>query len=91
MGRKARQLLDRMRASKSGWSRNDLVALYTGYGFIVSHGSSHDIVKHPQFPALRATLPRHDDLAKAYVAHAIALIDRLESLQAGGPDAPGVD
>ena len=48
-------------------------------------------IRAAQFPALRATLPRHDDLAKAYVAQAIELIDRLEDLQAGGPDAPGVD
>lgn len=88
MPRKASQLLDRMRASKAGWSRKDLASLYIGYGFVITHGASHDIVKHPRFPALRATLPRHDKLAKAYVTLAVALVDRLQELEAGGTNGP---
>jgi hypothetical protein len=80
-----------MRASKSGWPRDDLETLYIGYGFVVSHGSSDDKVKHPQFPALRAKLARHRDLAKSYVTYAIALIEKLEELKAGGPDVARVD
>jgi hypothetical protein len=79
-----------MRASKAGWSRDDLVTLYEGFGFTIRYGSSHDIVKHPEYPALRATLPRHDDLAKAYVDQAIKLIERLKQLQGGGSDARSV-
>jgi hypothetical protein len=86
MSRKAQNLLERMRASKAGWSRADLDALYRGYGFTITHGSSHDIVKHPKFPVLRATLPRHKELAKAYVDEAIKLIDQLERLQSRGSD-----
>jgi hypothetical protein len=71
-----------MRRSKSGWKRTDLDELYSGFGFDITHGAHHDIVKHPEFPQIgRATLPRHRYVNKAYVQHAIELIDRLEELQ----------
>jgi len=60
----------------------DLDCLYQGFGFIISAGSKHDIVKHPNYPALRTTLPRHAFLAKGYVETAIDLIDRLLELEA---------
>jgi hypothetical protein len=77
---KARKLLERMRQSAANWTRNDLDKLYEGFGFEIRHGSKHDIVKHPDYPQLRATLPRHTTLAKAYVRTAVKLIDELESL-----------
>ena len=86
MSRKAEKLLERMRASKAGWSRNEVAALYEQYGFAIRQGSSHDIVSHPEYPELRATLPRHDELAKAYVVHAVRLITRLKELRSGGAD-----
>jgi len=81
MPSKAKKLLEQMRNSKSNWKRADLDRLYEGFGFVISHGGSHDIVKHPDFPQLRATLPRHRDLAKGYVEFAVKLIDRLLELQ----------
>lgn len=81
MTSKAQKLLERMKQSKAGWKRRDLDRLYTGFGFIISHGSNHDIVKHPDFPNLRTTLPRHDFLAKGYVEYAIKLIEMLIELQ----------
>lgn len=81
MPSKAEKLLERMRKSKTGWKRKDLDNLYTGFGFIIIHGGSHDIVKHPDYPQLRSTLPRHRDLAKGYVEYAIKLIDTLIGLQ----------
>ncbi len=81
MASKAEKLLERMRNSKSNWKRADLDKLYEGFGFIISHGASHDIVKHPAFPHVRATLPRHRELAKGYVEFAVKLIDRLLELQ----------
>jgi len=77
MTSKAQKLLERMRQSKANWKRDDLDRLYEGFGFIISHGKSHDIVKHPDFPELRATLPRHNYLAKGYVEYAVKLIDKL--------------
>ncbi|MEK7324209.1 MAG: hypothetical protein AAB217_03000, partial [Chloroflexota bacterium] len=73
--------LERMRQSKADWKRRDLDKLYEGFGFVISHGKSHDIVKHPEFPELRATLPRHTYLAKGYVEYAIKLIDKLQELR----------
>lgn len=81
MTSKAQKLLERMKQSKAGWKRNDLDKLYTGFGFIISHGGSHDIVKHPDFPQLRATLPRHNYLAIGYVEFAIKLVDMLLEMQ----------
>jgi hypothetical protein len=84
MPSKAEKLLEQMRNSKSNWKRADLDKLYEGFGFIVSHGGNHDIAKHPDFPQLWATLPRHRDLAKGYVEFAVKLVDTLLKLQKGG-------
>lgn len=81
MTSKAEKLLERMRQSKAGWKRRDLDDLYEGFGFVITPGGSHDIVKHPDFPQLRTTLPRHSDLAKGYVQFAIKLIDELKTLE----------
>jgi hypothetical protein len=81
MPSKAVKLLEQMRNSKSNWKRADLDRLYEGFGFIISHGRSHDIARHPDFPQLRATLPRHRELAKGYVEFAVKLMDRLLELQ----------
>jgi len=83
MPSKAEKLLEQMRNSKSNWKRGDLDKLYEGFGFSISHGGSHDIIKHPKFPQLRATLPRHWELAKGYVEFAVKLIDQLLELQKG--------
>lgn len=50
------------------------------------HGSNHDIVLHPEFPMLRATLARHKALPKGYVQFAVKLIERLLELQKGSID-----
>jgi predicted RNA binding protein YcfA (HicA-like mRNA interferase family) len=86
MPSKAEKLLEQMRRSKSNWKRADLDKLYEGFGFIISHGGSHDIIKHPDFPELRTTLPRHRELAKGYVEFAVKIIDRLLYLQKGGSE-----
>ena len=78
---KAEKLLEQMRNSKSNWKRADLDTLYEGFGFVIKHGVSHDIAKHPNFPELRATLPRHRQLAKGYVEFAVKLVDKLLELQ----------
>jgi predicted RNA binding protein YcfA (HicA-like mRNA interferase family) len=83
MTSKAEKLLEQMRNSKTGWKRADLDKLYKGFGFVIKHGSNHDIMKHPDFPELRATLPRHRELARGYVEFAVKLIDRLNELQKG--------
>jgi hypothetical protein len=74
-----------MRQSAANWTREDLERLYEGFGFNIRHGSKHDIVKHPDYPQLRATLPRHTTLAKAYIRTAVKLIDELENLRGEEP------
>jgi len=81
MASKAEKLLERMRQSKANWKRRDLDALYKGFEFEITHGKSHDIVRHPQFPELRTTLPRHNFIAKGYIEYAIKLIDKLQELR----------
>lgn len=80
MPSKAEKLLEQMRISKSSWKRADLDRLYEGFGFVITHGASHDIVKHPNFTQLRTTLPRHRELARGYVEFAVKLIDKLLEL-----------
>jgi hypothetical protein len=82
---KAYKLLKRMRQSPKSWKPAELRSLYEGFGFIISHGGSHDTVKHPDFPhvrALRDTIPRGDDeLSPAYIRDAIKRIELLEVLR----------
>lgn len=80
------ELLEQMRKSKSNWKKEDIEKLYKEFGFIMRHGSNHDIVLHPEFPMLRATLARHKALPKGYVQFAVKLIDRLLELQKGSID-----
>ena len=86
MTSKAEKLLEQMRQSKANWKRKDLDKLYEGFGFIITHGSRHDKVKHPDFikvRELRGTLPRHRFIDKVYVDDAIKRIDRLLELMKG--------
>ncbi len=91
MSSKANKLLERMRQSKQGWRPHDLVTLYEGFGFIVTHGANHDIIKHPTYLQLRTTLPRHKAINQAYIELAIKLIDTLLALQAEETDEPRSD
>lgn len=81
MSARAEKLLESMKASPNNWKRRDLDTLYEGFGFIITHGKSHDIVKHPQFLELRTTLPRHNKIAKIYVKIAIELVERVKSME----------
>lgn len=82
MSAKSDKLLERMRNSKSGWTRNDLDALYTGFGFVIKNSSGpHDMVVHPEFPILVTYLPRHRRLAIYIVDQAIHMIERLQILE----------
>lgn len=84
MPSRAEKLLESMRRSTANWTRLDLDALYLGYGFEIRRGKRHDIAKHPQYPELRATLPRHSSLAKGYISYAVKLIDRLLEMEKQG-------
>ncbi len=82
MPSKAEKLLAQMRQSKKNWKRKDLETLYEGFGFTIKSGRGpHDRVFHPDFPQLFTSLPRHRELANAYIAQAIALIEQLVALQ----------
>lgn len=70
-----------MRQSQTNWKQNDIISLYEGFGFSVKHGANHDIVKHPDYPELRQTIPRHKKVKPYIVKQAIKLIDRLTALQ----------
>jgi hypothetical protein len=71
-----------MRKSAANWKRTDLDQLYLGFGFKIRYGSKHDVVSHPDYPELRATLPRHTSVAKGYIKIAIELIEKLEQRMA---------
>lgn len=81
MGTRAHKLLERMRASKAGWKRNDLDRLYERFGFIIKHGGRHDKVYHPEYPQIFAFLPRHTKLARGYVEQAVKNIDKFIGLK----------
>ena len=78
------ELLEQMRKSKSNWKKGDIEKLYKEFGFVIRHGGSHDVVTHPEFPKLRATLARHKALPKGYVQFAVKLVDQLLELKKEG-------
>jgi len=79
----AEKLLGQMRASKAGWTANDLETVYCGYRFDAKEGGKHRLYVHPKYPELRATVTRHKSLPIGYVHTAIKLIDRLLELEKG--------
>jgi hypothetical protein len=81
MPKKASDLLEAMRHSKSKWKRKDLVSLYEGHGFVIESRSKHDLVTHPDFPQLVTYLPRHNRVAKYLVTTAVRMVDRLNALR----------
>jgi len=86
----AEKLLESMRRTKSGWGQDDLHTLYLGFGFWCREGRKHRVYIHSEFPELRATVARQDELPIGYVQMAIRLTDRLEELrrkakEEGGP------
>lgn len=88
MTSKAQKLLDQMPQTYSGWGNSDFIKLYSGFGFIIKHGAKHNVAKHPDFPQLRATLPRHHELAPAYSRAALRIIDQLNELRGSQEDDP---
>ena len=84
--KQAEKLLRRMRQSKSGWGQVDFAKLYIGFGFEATEGKKHTIYIHPEYPNLRASVGRHNNLATGYAETAINLIDQLKKLQAARED-----
>lgn len=66
-----------MRLPRFGWGQDDFRRLYRGYGFDVTEGARHIVVRHPEFPDLNTTVARHNDLDPAYARTAVRLIDEL--------------
>jgi hypothetical protein len=80
------ELLEKMRMSASNWKLRDIVYLYASFGFTIRNGHDHDVVVHPKYKTLRATIPRTGELLKVYVRTAVKNVDRLRVLQKGTED-----
>ena len=55
-------------------------------GTLEAGGKKHTIYIHPEYPNLRASVGRHNNLATGYAETAINLIDQLKKLQAARED-----
>ena len=88
---KSRKLLQRMRQSAKNWKLNDIISLYEGFGFTISHGSNHDIIRHPDYPQLKQTLPRHGKVKTYLLRNAIKLVEQLLELQEAEEENKEVD
>lgn len=77
----AEKLRERMRATKHGWTADDLESLYEGFGFTYRDRGKHRVYSHPAYPALIATVARGNKLPVGYVQFALKLLDRLDDLQ----------
>ena len=77
----AQKIFERMQRTRSGWGQDDFRRLYRGFGFVEEEGGSHRLYSHPQHGHLRATVGRHNELAKGYADTAVRLIEELKRLQ----------
>lgn len=77
----AEKLRERMRASKQGWTADDLESLYEGFGFTYRDRGKHRVYSHPDHPRLIATVTRGNKLPVGYVQMALKLLDSLDALQ----------
>ena len=91
MGDAARKLLEKMRASPSGWGQSDFERLFQGFGFAQREGGSHTIYTHPEYPGLRMSVPRHNDLREWVARDSVKLIDELLYLQSRSEDGDGLE
>ena len=78
------KLLERMRASKADWSPQELLQVYRWLGFTVTAGAKHDLVQHPDYPLLIATVSRSQVLAKGYIETLLQLEAKLRQARAAG-------
>jgi predicted RNA binding protein YcfA (HicA-like mRNA interferase family) len=84
MSRKAEKLLQKARQTKAGWSSDDLIKLYKGFGFEIRQAQgSHVVISHPKYEGLTALIAVHaKELSKAYVVKAVKNIDHALELEA---------
>ena len=73
----ADKLLERMRATKTGWGQKDFERLLKGFGFKVV-GKKHDIYIHTIYSDLRIGVPRHNKLKKWVAQDAVKVVDELK-------------
>jgi len=82
---RAEKLLLQMHDSPTNCTLGDLYTVYSGFGFELRRGRKHDIVKHPKYGWLRASLPRkHESIALGYFEHAVKTINELKQIESGG-------
>lgn len=78
----ASKLLDQMRRSKTGWKPVDVHRLYEGFGFVITQGKNHEVVRHPDFKEIKPSyIPRHQKLALYVVKTAISRVEQLIELR----------
>lgn len=69
-------------SASQGWRRDDLDTLYRGFGFVIESRRKYDIVKHPEHPDIRTTLPAlRSVLYKGCINEAIQNIEELIRLE----------
>jgi hypothetical protein len=85
------ELLEAMRRSRSGWGEHDFDRLYRSFGVreITRPRAPHRVYVHPDYPQLRATVGRHQSLAKGYATTAVRLVDTLLALQSTAREGGG--
>lgn len=71
-------LLARARRAPNGWTYRDLVRLLLGAGFVATEQSNHTVFRHPDYPDLQISVPRHRDIKAYLVRDALAIIDEAQ-------------
>jgi hypothetical protein len=77
VGRAAWKMLEKMRATKTGWGEADFRVLYLGFGFVAREGRD-TVYYHPDHRDIPiAMVGRHRQLAKAYTETALRRVDEV--------------
>ncbi len=75
------KLLERMLATKAGWSNLDVDSLLTSFGFTFREAKHGRLYSHSKYPQLVLNVAHRKELAKPYISAAIRLIRNLKILE----------
>ena len=82
------KLLQRMRATKAGWSNLDVHSLLSSFGFTYREATHGRLYSHPRYPQLVLNVAHRREIGKFYIAAAIRLINNLKELEAQNENKP---
>lgn len=77
----AEKLLESLKASPFGRTREEVIRMLVGFGFTVEHGAKHWKVYHPTYHQIHTTfIPNQSKIKPFYVRQSIGCVMHLKTL-----------